>query len=233
MLPAAAGERGLCQLVAGSMDCSGARSVRCSPVSASGCCSAAVVHEDACTAGDPGREGRRERLAVGRSVAAVSPVRRDRVADGGEHGGQERLGGLGRLTAPGRRAARQCIEAVAADSPDRSPRVCVDMGVLHLGVMSPSSLFSQSAQGAFRRRSLVRGRAGGRPARRSSGELPRRSTAGTGARSPMPPSAPASHPQLAPDVLHMRVGGPRRDTRAASDGLIGQPRAASSVSRGQ
>jgi hypothetical protein len=31
------------------------------------------------------------------------------------------------------------------------------------------------------------------------------------------------HLQLAPDVLHVRLGGPRRHRQAPGDGLVGQP----------
>ena len=35
---------------------------------------------------------------------------------------------------------------------------------------------------------------------------------------------PGAHLQLAPDVLHVRLGGPRRDGQAPGNGLIRQPR---------
>src|SRR6201999_3395508 len=57
-----------------------------------------------------------------------------------------------------------------------------------------------------------------------SGELPRRASAAQPVLGdPDRDLGPGADLQLAPDVLHVRLGGPRRDRQPAGDGLIGQP----------
>ena len=54
-------------------------------------------------------------------------------------------------------------------------------------------------------------------------ELPSRSGTEPVLGRPRRDLGPGAHLQLAPDVLHMRLGGPRRDGQPPGDGLIGQP----------
>src|SRR6478609_6742751 len=56
-----------------------------------------------------------------------------------------------------------------------------------------------------------------------AGELPRRSGVQLVPGHPGRDLGPGIHLELAPDVLDVRFGGPRRDRQAAGDGLIGEP----------
>src|SRR5215469_15574240 len=58
----------------------------------------------------------------------------------------------------------------------------------------------------------------------ASGDLPSRSGAEPVLGHPRRDLGTRMHLQLAPDVLHVRFGRPRRDRQAPGDGVIGQPR---------